>query len=220
MNQGKRQIRNTLLAVCGITVLIPGATRLYASVVDPNTPMWMSSVLSLGLKVANADVKPQAKALQVVALGDVREFTQVEIEGAFAVEVIGAQQYRVSMTPAPGRTGNIGAEWNEGGLLRIKGGAGAAGAVLRIEVPTLASIDLQGAELLTVRGLQAPVVSLHTKNVKVAEILESKVGTWDMTALTPLDVRMGNGTSSDLNLKVSGKSTISYIPKAKELPQP
>ncbi|MEO6079627.1 MAG: hypothetical protein ABIQ86_07610 [Steroidobacteraceae bacterium] len=220
MNQGKRYIRNTVLAMLGVPVLVAGATRIYASAVDVDSPQWVRSLMSLGLTVvASGDVESQANASQLVDLGDVLEFSRVEVEGMYTVEVVGAQQYKVSVTPAAGKAMNVGAEWNKGGLLRIKGGPDAAGAVLRIEAPTLTSIDARGVELLTVRALQAPVVSLRMRAVKAAQILESN-GTWMMDAAGPIEVRMGNGTSSDINVSIKSNSrvTYSYGPKSKEMP--
>ena len=218
MKKSRRYIRNSVLALCAVTALITIASGLYASRVDADTPPRLRKLMSLGLKVITHE-EPPAEA-QTVALHEVRDFSKVEVQGGFAVEIIGADVHSVSMTPAPGSTWSPDAQWSKGGLLRIEGGVDAAGAVLRIETPTLESIDVQGADRLLVRGLRAPTVSLRMKDVGSARILEDGVGRWNIHALTPVELRMGSGTSLDATFKVSGPMSISVAGKSGEPAQP
>ncbi len=73
MKQGKRCIRNTVLALFGISVLVTAAERVYVAVVDEHTPQWLRSVMSLGLAVTDRrDVVARTANPQVVDLGDAR----------------------------------------------------------------------------------------------------------------------------------------------------
>lgn len=220
MKKSRRYIRNSVLALCAVTALITIASGLYASRVNADTPPGLRNLMSLGLKVITHDeAEPGAEAREV-ALYEMQDFLRVEVQGGFAVEIIGADSHRVSMTPAPGKTWVPDTQWSKGGLLRVEGGADAAGAVLRIEAPTLESIDVQGADQLLIRGLRAPTVALRMKEVGAAQILEDEVGRWNINALTPVELRMGNGASPDATFKVSGPMSISVAHKSAEATQP
>jgi hypothetical protein len=218
MKKSRRYIRNSVLALCAVTALITIASGLYASRVNADTPPGMRKLMSLGLKVITYDEAPAEG--QAVALHEVQEFSKLEVDGAFAVEIIGADRHSVSMTPATGSSFIPHAKWSKGGLLRIEGGAGAAGAVLRIETPTLESIDVQGADRLLVRGLRATTATLRMKEVGSARILEDGVGSWNINALTPVELRMGSGASPDATFRVSGPMSIGVAGKSGETTQP
>jgi len=221
MKKSRRYIRNSLLVLCAVTALVTVASGLYASRVNAETPPGLRNLMSLGLKVITYDeaASPE-ESLQAVQLHEVQEFSKVEVQGGFAVEIIGADSHKVSVTPAPGTAATPDAKWSKDGLLRIEGGPESAGASLRIEAPTLERIAVQGADRLTIQGLSAPTVSLRMKDVGSARILGCGVTQWNINSLTPVDLRMGNGTGPDATFKLTGQSSISLVDKSGQCAQP
>jgi hypothetical protein len=210
MNQGKRHIRYTVFVLAGLTVLMTGAARLYASAVDENTPHWLRSVMSLGLAVSvHHEPAPPVEISQAAGLATLRDFTQLGVEGDFAVEVVSAPQYRVSLVPANGQAWSIGAQWQKDGLLRLKGGAGSQGAVLRIEAPMLTSIEAQDLMQLTVRGWMAKKMTLRMKNLDGVHLQDSVVEQWILNAESPVSIQVDKATlSAGLDIRGNGKMSI------------
>lgn len=221
MKKSRRHIRNSVLALCAVTALVTVASGLYASRVNADTPPELRKLMSLGLKVITYDeADSPEESLQAVALHEVQQFSKVEIQGGFTVDIIGADSHKVSVTPAAGTAATHDAKWSKDGLLRIEGGPEAAGASLRIEAPTLERIAVQGADRLTIQGLRAPTVSLRMKDVGIARIPDCGVTQWNINALTPVELRMGNGTGPDTTFKVNGQTSISLVDKSGRCAQP
>jgi hypothetical protein len=210
MNQGKRHIRNTMIALCGITLLIVVAGRIHASVADASTPQWLRNVMSLGLAVVVIRApSPQVAISQASGLAELRDFRRISVEGDFAVEVVSAPQYKVSLVPASDHPWRIGAERLQDGLLRLTAGSGTAGAVLRVEAPVLTGIEAQGLTQLTLRGWNAEEMTIRVKNVAGLGIEESAVERWILNAETPIDVRADKATfSAGLTVRGSGQIDI------------
>jgi hypothetical protein len=210
MNQGKRYIRNTVIAMAGVTVLVVVAQRIYASTVDAGTPQWLRSVLSLGFEVTvNPAPSPLAQISQAAVLAELRDFRQISVEGDFAVEVVSAPQYKVSLIPASSEAWTIGSAWQQGAMLRLKGGKGSEGAVLRIEAPVLTRIEAQGLRQLTVRGWKAQEMTIRTKNVANVRLEDSAVGRWILNAETPVVLHADQATAAaGLDFQTSGTISI------------
>jgi hypothetical protein len=212
MNQGKRYILYTILAVCGVTVVVTAATRLYATAVEENTPQWKRRMMSLGLAVAvkNEPVPESSirSALQgnerIVDLSPFRDLKSIAVEGEVAVEIISAPEYRLIM-PAAGVTWSMATEQKGGGQLRIKAD-GTEGVTLRIEAPTISSIEAQSLRRLTIRGWQAVELTVRVRNLDDVHLEECIVGRWILHAETPVALKVDKATTSaGLNMRHYGQ---------------
>lgn len=191
MNQGKRYILYTALALCGATTLAMAATRVYIATVDDTTPTWLRRVISLGLAVEQNDipVPPNLSTITTPAgLQQLRDFDQIRVEGDFALEIIGASQHKVTLIPASSRTWRLDTAQHKNGLLHITGGSGTAGAVLRLETPMLSSLVVLGSRMMTVDGIEAPELAVVVKNVPRAHLKQNKVTHWNINAESSLEV--------------------------------
>jgi hypothetical protein len=214
VNQGKRHIRLTLITLAGLIVVLVSAARLQASTVDADTPQWLRTVMSLGLASSKKGTTttaalPVANSSQAMTLAELRNFTGISVEGDFSVELVGAPEYKVSLDGAS--TGKWALDWGiqEDGLVRIKGGAGTEGGVLRVETPVLANIEATGLRHLTVRDITAPELSLRMKNVAGVNLEENAVSTWILHSETPVVVQAERLTSSGVfTIRTSGYVTI------------
>lgn len=209
MNRGKRCILHTVLAMHGLTILVAGATWLYGSTVHAGTPQWLRSLMSLGLQVTeNRDTSASPAAIN---LNDLRNFTQLHMDGNFKVEIIGAENYRISVTPADGKQRNLGVAWIKDGVLQLTGNTNMHDAVLRVETPALDYINVSRAQSMTVKGLTVPQLTIHMKDVAELDVQESAVGQWILYSRTPVKVQLDKATSSTgLRLQATGRVSIRY----------
>jgi hypothetical protein len=156
MNQGRRYIRNTVLVLYGTGVLWVGMNRLFASVIDDQSSPGLRNVMSLGLmQVTEEEEEPG------IDLAAARDFTKLSVMGRLDLEIVGAEQYNVTFSPAPGQSGRVKAQLEEETLHLYSDpyeGQGAIGT-LRIETPALTDLHTNVASL-TVSGLRSPAMSL------------------------------------------------------------
>jgi hypothetical protein len=205
MNRGKRHIRNTLLALLATAVWFPVASRLQASVVKPDTSPWVRSLVSLGQTVVTrGDTAAQVQAVRMEDAGQLR-FSQIGVEGDFAVEVVGAPLHKVSL--GGGHAGNVTVAGQADGLLLLKGTAGHD-AVLRIEAPALTSINARNLPKLTIRGMQAPRLSIATAGVTRVHLQDASIGLWIVRAETPVVLEADAATMA-AGVNVQGYGAIS-----------
>jgi hypothetical protein len=212
MNQGKRYILYTVIALCGATVLAMAATRVYMATVDDSTPGWLRSVISLGLAVEKNEIPEptvQTTATTAADLEKLRDFTRIAVNGDLTAEIVSAAEYKVSLTSASSQTWSVATEYQKNGLLALTGGPGTEGAVLRVEAPLLTSIDAQRLRQLTLRGWQAPTLAVRVKNVASAYLEEGAVGHWVLNAETPVVLQLDKATIAfGLDITSSGRISI------------
>ena len=209
MNQGKRSVRNFLLAMLAVSAVLPGLSRLHAAVVDPDTPPWLRSLASLGLRVnVTGKAAPQSLAVSMEEAGQLR-FTQINVDGDFTVEVVAGPVHKVSLIGTTGQGDDLEVKGRKDGLLLIKGGAGSKGALLRIEAPSLKSIEARQLHLLTIRGWQAPEFTLLMRNLAGVRLEECAVEQWILWSDNPVVVQADEATfSAGYDIQASGQITI------------
>jgi hypothetical protein len=223
MNQGKRHIRNTVITVCGLTVLTVVAARLYASTVDADTPPWVRKLMTLGLAATEratitSAASPATKSARILTLSDLRDFTGINVEGSFAVEITGAPQYKVSLDGVATEKWTLDWDRAEGGVARIKGGAGTEGSVLHIETPALTSIEAKGLKQLTVRGVKGPELTLRLKDVAGVRLEGNSVGSWILHSDTPVEVQAERiAPAAGYTIRATGYVTIHGPGKTKTI---
>jgi hypothetical protein len=210
MNQGKRYVRNSVLALYGAGVVFVGLNRLYASTLDTQTPQWLRGSLTLGLtEIPKREPPPQLSSADLAALHD---FSRLNVGGDFEVEIVGAAQYKVTFTPPPGSNAKIRARQRDDELsLHASDDQEAGGkGVLRIEMPTLERLDVQDASQLTLRGLQAEEVTVNLHNVAAARLQQNQVAHWKIHSSDELEVQVDKSTLSAGSLQTQGNLAIRY----------
>jgi hypothetical protein len=208
MNQGRRYIGNSVIALLAVTVLLAAISRLYASTVHENTPQWLRRVISLGLKIESQPVT-QTKAPELLDVRNLGPFTGIRAEGDFAVEVIAGPAHKVTLERADGGQGwNIDVESQKDGVLRFSRAPGSAGDVLRIEAPVLTSIQAHGLRYLTIRGWKAPEFTLRVKDLAEVRLEDTAVERWIIHSESPVVVHADKATTS-AGLKIHASGQIS-----------
>lgn len=183
MNQGKRYLRYTMVALLGFMVLGIVMNRIYNSAVDVSTPEWQRRALSLGLAVRENTTGVLVSGIKATTQSDLealRDFNQVEVDGDLAVEFVGATGHKVSLVPATDQAWSIRAELYKDGMLRLIAGPDTAGATLRIEAPTLTRIDATRSRLLSVEGIESPALAVTLNKVENVHLKQNKVERWNL----------------------------------------
>jgi len=206
MNQGKRNIRNTVIALYGAVVLFIGANSLYVAKLD-TAPSWLRSTLSLGL-TAHAKSQPRPE-LTDVDLASLRDFSRLIVEGDITVEIVGADAYKVTFT-TPGS--NRLRAWHNGDVLRVEAeSGGAAGAtVLRIEMPELKSLYIKDAKQLILRDVRSAELNVIATNVRAASLQQNRVARWKFYSSEPLEALVDKATLTAGSMQTTGNLTIRY----------
>jgi hypothetical protein len=209
MNRGKRYIRNTVIALFGLTVLFVAASRLYASVVKPDSPPWLRTLVSLGQSVqVSRQSPPQLQAVRVQDAGGLH-FSRISVEGDFAVEVVAAPVHKVSLAGYDGQSEGVEVQGQRDGLLLLKGMTGSEGAVLRIETPAIAGVEARYLRQLTLRGFKAAEVSISTRRVSTVLLEENDIGHWNLNSETPVVVKADRATVvAGMNIRGRGVMTL------------
>lgn len=208
MNQGKRYLRNTVLALYGAGALYFGVNRLYAATIHSTAPQWLGNTTSLGLAYWEK-TGSNARYLTDLAL---RDFTRLHLNGRFTVEIVGAPQYQLSFTAADGRTLPLDVRqqddrlWLSGFTLNDA----AEAAVLRIETPALVQVDARMLTGLTLRGLQSQELTVDLNDVSAARLLENSVPLWRLRSGLSAEVQVDQATLTAGKLLISGDLAIRY----------
>ncbi len=206
MNKGRHFIRNTVLAFHGVVVLFFGLNRLLAATVSAGAPEWVVNATTLGLA---SWAKSGAKPRYLTDL-ELHDFTRLSVKGRFTVEIVGAPQYRISFTAADGRPLPLRVE-QQGDRLWLTGftGTAVAGtAVLCIEMPTLAALDVRQLTGLKLRGLQAPELTVDLNDVPAAHLVDNKVARWVLHSDSHSEVQVDKATLAAGSVQVSGDVTL------------
>jgi hypothetical protein len=209
MNQGRRYIRNSVIALLGVTVLLAAISRLYASTVHENTPQWLRTVISLGLQIESRAVT-QTGTMQILDVRNLGAFTGITAEGDFAVEIIAGPVHKVTLVRGDGGHGwNIDVESRNDGVLRFRRESGGAEDVLRIEGPALASIQAHKLRNLTIRGWKAPEFTIRVKDLADIRLEDSAVERWIIQSESPVVVHADKATTSaGLRIHASGQISV------------
>lgn len=200
MNQGRKLIRNTIFTLWGVAAFYVGWNRLNAAVVDADTAPPLRAAMTLGLRPTVNPERPPS-----IDLSTVRDFTRVSVFGRFKVEIVGGQDYLVSVVPDAGQDVRYRA-WREGDALRVAtegDNEGPAVATLHIEVPTLTKIAVN-VNQISVQGLKVPELELVSYNGGSASLRQNQIGYLRMVSYQPLEVQMDDATFAAGTIKANG----------------
>lgn len=206
MNPARRDIRNTMLVLCGAAVLYVGVNRLYAAA--DAAPPWLRDALTLGLQ-AYTTVQPAVARTEADRERVFRDFTRVNVSGGFALEIVGAAAYNVSFSAPEGRA-QLRARRSNGQLWLEEDESGGAGLTVRIESPAVTQVVASGLNGLTLRGLTAPAIDVELQDVAAVRLEQNAVAHWKLASDRPLELQADQATLAAGRLQVSGEVVIRY----------
>ncbi len=188
MKTSTRYVTGTLLAILVVPVLIVVYSRFFAPPPEQRLP-------------------ERTPATELAAL---RDFTVIEVEGDFALEITEGP-YAFSYEPLSDIRGDLVATV-ENGTLHLRGFGNwttEQTARVRIAVPELESLDATFVQSLRVSGVNADSLALRAVQVRALTLTDNTIGTLEMRSIANGDVTLeGNTITTTVFSVVGGDTTI------------
>ena len=188
MRRSERLIRNTLMVLAGVVVLQVGVSRLYA-VDDPT---------------AGVERTPPA------VLATLRDFTAIEVEGDFALEVVRAADYSVDFTSSNPTEGRFYATVRDNTLL-LGGFRNAPGSRVRVVLPELKKLNAGRVQALSVSGFDGASLSLEADTIPRVTLRNNSIRRWQIRADRVVDLEIDRASLSAGKVDLAGRATLTVI---------
>lgn len=141
MKKSKRLLLRTVAALYCMTGLYVGASRAFMEPVDSDP------------------AAPRRTAIEQLA--SLRDFTRIDMESDFSVEVTQRADYSIELIGAADDRGDLMARV-EAGVLQLRGYGHADGVLVRIGMPQLQQLTADFAPLISVSGFSGDALSIRT----------------------------------------------------------
>jgi hypothetical protein len=180
-------MRNTILVMAGLVVMQLGVTRLSAD--D---------------QVANVNRTTPAE------LATLRDFTSMEVEGDFILDVVRDTGYSVAFTPADANEGRFYATVRNN-TLRLGGFQNAAGGRVRVTMPELRKLNAGRVKKLTVTGFDGASVLLEVDTIPQVTLRSNAVQQWQIRADHVDELQIDRASMGAGKVDLAGRITLSVI---------
>jgi len=189
MKKSRRLIRNTILALNGIVVLYVGANRLYGSE-ERTRPSQSTSAAELAM---------------------LRDFTAIDVDGDFSVDIVQDAAYSVGFTPPGTGQGRLVASMR-GDTLVLRGFYNAPATRVKVGMPQLARVVAhEGVPALTVSGFTAASVSLRFSGNPQVVLRNNGVREWHLFASGSGELQIDKASLSASKVDLKGHATLTVI---------
>lgn len=181
-------MRNTVLVLAGAVVLHLGASRLYAG----------------------DDHAAVTKRTAPAELATLRDFTTIEVEGDFSLDVVQGADYSVAFTPSDASEGRFYAAVR-GDTLQLGGFRNAPGSRVRVALPELKKLNAGRVKTLSVSGFEAASVLLEVDTIPQVTLRNNRVGQWRIRASRVADLQIDRASIGAGKVDLAGRATLTVI---------
>lgn len=181
-------MRNTVVVLAGAVVLHLGASRLYAD--DDRT--------------AGMERTPPAE------LATLRDFSIIEVEGDFSLEVVKGADYSVAFTPSDGSAGRFYATVRDD-TLQLGGFRNAPGSVVRVALPELKKLNAGRVRALAVSGFDGASLTLEVDTIPQVTLRNNSVRQWQIRANKVTDLQIDRTSIGAGKVDLSGRAVLTVI---------
>ena len=181
-------MRNTVVVLAGLVVLHLGAGRLYAD--DDH--------------VAGVERTPPAE------LATLRDFTTIEVEGDFSLDVVQGADYSVAFTPSDASEGRFYAAVR-GNKLVLGGFRNAPGSVVRVALPELKKLNAGRVKTLSVSGFDGASLSLAVDTIPQVTLRNNSVREWQIRANRVADLQIDRASIGAGKVDLAGRAMLTVI---------
>jgi hypothetical protein len=157
VEKSKRLIRYTIVALSGIAVSYVGINRLYA----------ISS--------------PLAQRTPAAELATLHDFSEIEMNGDFGVDIVQGASYAVAFTASPDGRGNFVATMY-GETLVLRGYGNASANRVRVALPALKHLEASDVTSLLISGFEGKDVSLRLTDAGQVLLRNNNIHRWHISA--------------------------------------
>jgi len=170
-----------------------------------NTVLAMAGavVLLLGLGRLYADDDREDEA-------PLRDFTAIEVEGEFSLEVVQGADYSVAFTPADRRDTHFDVRVR-GKTLRLSGFRNPPGSLVQVALPELKSLNAGRVRTLSVSGFSGAHLSLDVDTVPQVILRNNSVREWQIRADRVADLQIDRASMQAGKVDLAGRVTLTVI---------
>jgi hypothetical protein len=188
MKKSKRLIRNTILALNGMMVLYVGINRLYA-VSSPTQAAQRTSTAELAL---------------------LRDFTAIEVNGDFSVDVVQEADYAVAFAPAAANQGDFVATLR-GNTLVLHGFHNTRANRARVALPVLTHLDAELVPVLSISGFNGTSLSLQLDGTPQVILRNNGIRQWHIVASEVDELKIDKASLAAGKVDLAGRATLTAI---------
>lgn len=188
MQKSKRLIRNTILALNGIVVLYVGINRLYA----------------IGEPI------PSAQRTSAAEMAMLRDFSAIEVNGDFGVDIVQDADYSVGFTTPNASQGNLAATVR-GHTLILSGFDNASTSRVRVALPALMQLQASGVASLSVSGFEGESVSLRLDGASQVILRNNGIRHWHIVVADAGELKVDRVSISSGQFDLAGQITLRVI---------
>jgi hypothetical protein len=187
MKKSKRLIRNTILALNGIMVLYVGVNRLYA----------VSSPAESAQRTSTAE------------LTKLRDFTAIEVNGDFSVDVVQEAGYAVAFTAAANQGDFVASV--RGNTLVLRGFHNTRNNRVRVALPLLTHLDAELVPVLSIAGFTGTSVSLQLDGTSQVILRNNGIREWHILASEVEELQIDRASFGAGKVDLAGRATLTVI---------
>ncbi len=188
MKTSKRYMGGTLLAILALPVLIVIYSRFLAP---------------------PPEARPPPERTPAATLAALRDYTAIEVQGDFALEITEGPAYAFSYEPLSDVRGELVARVEEG-TLHLRGFGNWTTeqvARVRISVPDLQAIDANFLQVLRVSGVSGENLALRAVQVRRITVADNTLGTLDIRSIANDTLEFEGNTITTTTFNVIGGDT-------------
>ena len=188
MQKSKRLIRNTILALNGIVVLYVGINRLYA----------------IGNPI------PSVQRTSAAELAMLRDFSAIEVNGDFGVDLVQEADYSVYFTTPDTSQGNLVATVR-GNTLVLSGFHNATTNRVRVALPVLTQLKASSVATLSVSGFDGESMSLRFDGTPQVILRNNGIRQWHIVVSDVGELKVDRASISSGQFDLAGQITLRVI---------
>lgn len=187
MKRSERLMRNTILVMSGLIVLHLGVSRLSAD-----------------------DQSASVNRTPAAELATLRDFTSIEVEGDFSLDVVHDSDYSVAFTPANTNEGRFYATVRNNTLV-LGGFRNETGSRVRVTMPELSKLNAGRVRTLTVTGFDSASLRLEVDTISQVTLRSNAVRQWQIRADHVAELQIDRASMAAGKVDLAGRATFSVI---------
>lgn len=188
MRRSERLIRNTVLALFGATVLHVAFNRLYAI----NNP------------AHGAQRTPAAELAQL------RDFSRIELNGDFSVEIVQDADYSVEFMAQDANRGGFSAVVHDDTLV-LRGFGNPPTNQVRVEMPALTHVDSSSVAALTVSGFKGESLSMRLNETPRVILRNNTIRHLRIVSSERSELKADRASLQSSQVDLAGRATLTVI---------
>ncbi len=183
MQKSKRLIRHTIFALNAIAVLYVGMNRLYAT------------------------GQPSVQRTPATELATLRDFSSIEVDGDFHVDIAQGANYSVAFTAADASEGNFVAEVR-GRTLVLHGSQNAGANRVSVALPELTQLQATDVSSVAISGFGGEQVSLRLDGTPQVVLRDNHISRWHIAAVDVGELTVDQASIAAARFDLDGDVTL------------